>query len=154
MNAVDLRTRAAGLVERHAARLGFDQFASAALVCAILSLDAELPGGAPGENGLRALRWLLDHGGEGVLDRYGALIAQGERYLGAGAAQTWLQLFTTAHVAGAGKNRIALTDEGRALAERQPRLAPSVDAIPDQFERHGSADPMGEYADGEVGYVR
>jgi hypothetical protein len=41
MNAVDLRARAAGLVEKHAARLGMDEMAAATLVSTILALDAD-----------------------------------------------------------------------------------------------------------------
>jgi hypothetical protein len=43
MNSVDLRARAAGLVEKHAARLGMDEMAAATLVSAILALDAAEP---------------------------------------------------------------------------------------------------------------
>lgn len=104
--------------------------------------------------GLRALRWLFEHRREGVLDRQGALIARGERYLNGASAQTWLRLFTTGHVFAVSRNRIALTPKGVELAMSQPRLAPSDDRVLDHHERHGSADTMGEYADGEEGYVR
>jgi len=46
---------------------------------------------------LRALRWLADRGGHATLDRYGNAIARGEK---AGyAAQTWLRLMISGHIA-------------------------------------------------------
>lgn len=67
-----------------------------------------------------ALRFLNEHGGEGVIDAYGRVIAQGERWRTGEAAPVWLRLVTTGHVAGAGAGRLRLTDAGKAVAQSMP----------------------------------
>lgn len=61
-----------------------------------------------------ALAWLKAQGGEGVIDRYGRLLAAGETYGSMETSSIWLRLVTTGHVAGAGRFRLRLTDAGRA----------------------------------------
>lgn len=66
----------------------------------------------------QALEHLHRQGGEGAIDRRGALVAGGVRlkFL----ADTWLRLMTTGHVEPRGPMRIGLTDLGRLGAEPRP----------------------------------
>lgn len=66
----------------------------------------------------QALEHLHRHGGEGAIDRHGAVVAGGVRlkFL----ADTWLRLMTTGHVAPCGPMRIKLTGLGRQSAEPDP----------------------------------
>ncbi|WP_281823123.1 hypothetical protein [Sphingobium sp. BS19] len=88
---------------------------------------------------INALQWLADRGGEGVIDQYGAIVAQGER-MSAGSAPVWLRLFTTEHVSSAGRNRIRLTDEGRS--QTRSRGNPTYTAW-DEWKRQLDEDEMG-----------
>jgi hypothetical protein len=69
----------------------------------------------------RALGWLAQRGGEGVIDQHGRVVAQGEKFSSAESAQVWLRLVTTGHVEGAGRHRLRLTADGRMIGSRQPR---------------------------------
>lgn len=63
-----------------------------------------------------ALKKLREHGGEGVIDKHGKVVASGERLLGLEPV-TWLRLITTGHVEVRGDLRIGITAKGRdALA--------------------------------------
>ena len=64
-----------------------------------------MKGLSPGQK--RALAWLAERGGSGVLDRYGTLVAQGEKC--PAAPQTWLRLFLSGH-AKAVDGRIVLVE--------------------------------------------
>ncbi|QRE76513.1 hypothetical protein [Methylobacterium aquaticum] len=66
----------------------------------------------------QALEHLHRHGGEGAIDKHGALVASGVRlkFL----ADTWLRLMTTGHVEPCGPMRIKLTGLGRQAAEPEP----------------------------------
>lgn len=48
----------------------------------------------------KALRWLKDRGGTGVIDRYGKVLAAGETSQGI-APETWLRLVANGDVVGA-----------------------------------------------------
>ncbi len=65
----------------------------------------------------RALKWLNEHNGSGILDRYGRLVAGGEV-----ATQfhptTWLRLVATGLVNGH-EGRLSLTVEGSVIGERR-----------------------------------
>lgn len=63
-----------------------------------------------------ALQWLADRGGEGVIDQHGSMLASGER-MSPFSAPVWLRLFTTGHVQSAGRNRVSLTSDGKALTK-------------------------------------
>lgn len=65
----------------------------------------------------RALRWLDNQGGEGVVDQYGRVLAAGE--LNGTDASTWLRLFTMSMVEPAGKHRLRITTAGRAALEEK-----------------------------------
>lgn len=58
----------------------------------------------------RALNWLEDHNGSGVIDRYGYIIAGGERG-SKFAAETWLRLAVAGYVT-CGDGRISIKDCG------------------------------------------
>ena len=62
-----------------------------------------------------ALGWLAVRGGEGVIDRMGRVVAQGEAYRSTETATVWLRLVTTGHVEPAGRSRLRLTADGRAI---------------------------------------
>jgi hypothetical protein len=72
-----------------------------------------------------ALKKLRDHGGEGVIDKHGKIVASGERLLGLEPV-TWLRLITTGHVEVRGDLRIGITAKGRdALAAAPgPKINP------------------------------
>lgn len=59
----------------------------------------------------RALRFLNDRNGEGVLDQYGRLLCAGE--LGKFLPETWLRLMTIGLVRAAGRNRLRITPRGK-----------------------------------------
>lgn len=65
---------------------------------------------------LSALAWLSEHGGAGVIDQYGRVIAQGERYKSGETAQVWLRLFCSEHIMTAGPSRLKLTLAGEVEA--------------------------------------
>lgn len=60
---------------------------------------------------LLALKKLSQHGGEGVIDKHGKVVASGERLLGLEPV-TWLRLITTGHVEVRGDLRIGITAKG------------------------------------------
>lgn len=60
----------------------------------------------------RALRFLYDGGGSGVIDRYGRLLVAGETK--GFNPQTWLRLVASGHVQG-GDGRISITNLGSEL---------------------------------------
>jgi hypothetical protein len=66
----------------------------------------------------QALEQLRRCGGEGAINKHGAIVAGGVRlkFL----ADTWLRLMTTGHVAPCGPMRIKLTGLGRQAAEPEP----------------------------------
>jgi hypothetical protein len=68
-----------------------------------------------------ALGWLAARGGEGVIDRHGRIVAQGEFYRSVESASVWLRLVTTGHVEAAGRGRLRLTPDGCVIGNRQPR---------------------------------
>ncbi len=66
---------------------------------------------------VRALRWLADHGGSGVIDQYGRVVASGE--IAKFDGSTWLRLASINFIDG-GDARLSLSDAGRlALAQRE-----------------------------------
>jgi hypothetical protein len=67
----------------------------------------------------RALKKLRDHGGEGVLDKHGKVVAAGERLMGLEPV-TWLRLITTGHVEVRGNLRIGITPKGEAALTATP----------------------------------
>lgn len=72
----------------------------------------------------QALTELRKHGGEGIIDKHGRLMAAGVR-LTMVAPETWLRLVTTGHVIAVGPLRLALTDAGRAESfPESPRVNP------------------------------
>jgi hypothetical protein len=60
-----------------------------------------------------ALRELSAAGGEGCIDKFGAVVAAGERLKFDPA--TWLRLFTLGHIEAAGPLRIRITASGKGL---------------------------------------
>ncbi len=72
-----------------------------------------------------ALKKLRDHGGEGVIDKHGKVVASGERLLGLEPV-TWLRLITTGHVEVRGDLRIGIAAKGlNALAAAPgPKINP------------------------------
>lgn len=64
-----------------------------------------------------ALLKLSAHGGEGIIDKHGKLVASGVRLIGFDAV-TWLRLMTTGHVEVRGPLRLGLTAKG--IAEATP----------------------------------
>lgn len=88
------------------------------------------------ETHVAALHWLDERGGEGSVDRYGALVANGSRSSTA-SAQVWLRLFTTGHVESAGRNRIKLSPAGKLVVGTK-----GVPANPDTFVGRGERAPM------------
>lgn len=64
-----------------------------------------------------ALAWLAQRGGEGVVDRYGRIVAQGQLYGGNGASSVWLRLFCAGYLRPAGEARLGLSQEGIAQVE-------------------------------------
>lgn len=69
----------------------------------------------------QALKKLRDHGGEGVIDKHGKVVASGERLLGLEPV-TWLRLITTGHVEARGDLRIGITAKGRDAVAAAPGL--------------------------------
>lgn len=69
----------------------------------------------------QALKKLRDHGGEGVIDKHGKVVASGERLLGLEPV-TWLRLITTGHVEARGDLRIGITTKGREAVASVPGL--------------------------------
>lgn len=67
----------------------------------------------------RALVWLRDHGGDGLIDRYGRVIAQGEKYGSGETSQVWLRLVASGHIVGH-SNRLWLSLSGTLEANRLP----------------------------------
>lgn len=64
---------------------------------------------------LRNLRWLVQHGGSGYLDRYGRLVAGGE--VGSqGSWVSWMNLLSKGCIAG-GEGRITVTEYGMRHAK-------------------------------------
>lgn len=63
---------------------------------------------------LKALIWLSDHGGDGVIDRYGRIVAGGET---SPQSPTWLRLMTHGLITGDGINRIRITAKGEDVLE-------------------------------------
>lgn len=63
----------------------------------------------------QAVKRLANHGGDGVIDRYGRVIAAGE-VLGKDAA-TWLRLMTFQVVLSGGPHRLVLSKIGWLMAE-------------------------------------
>ena len=72
-----------------------------------------------------ALKKLAEHGGEGVIDKHGKVVASGERLMGLEPV-TWLRLITTGHVETRGHLRIGITSKGaEAVASIPgPRINP------------------------------
>lgn len=68
-----------------------------------------------------ALKKLSQHGGEGVIDKHGKVVASGERLLGLEPV-TWLRLITTGHVDVRGDLRIGITAKGREAVASAPGL--------------------------------
>ena len=66
-----------------------------------------------------ALVKLKAHGGEGVLDKHGKIVASGVRLLGFDPV-TWLRLLTTGHLEVRGDLRVGLTPKGEAVAVAPP----------------------------------
>ncbi|WP_449411068.1 hypothetical protein [Methylobacterium komagatae] len=66
-----------------------------------------------------ALVKLKAHGGEGVLDKHGKIVASGVRLTGFDAV-TWLRLLTTGHIEVRGDLRVGLTQKGEAAAIAKP----------------------------------
>lgn len=66
-----------------------------------------------------ALVKLKAHGGEGVLDKHGKIVASGVRLLGFDPV-TWLRLLTTGHLEVRGDLRVGLTPKGEAAAVAPP----------------------------------
>ncbi len=64
---------------------------------------------------IAALQKLREHGGEGVIDKHGKIVASGARLLGFDAV-TWLLLLTTGHVEARGPLRVGITAKGIAAA--------------------------------------
>jgi hypothetical protein len=60
----------------------------------------------------KALRFLNDRNGEGVIDRYGRLMCAGE--VGKFMPDTWLRLMTAGLVKAAGRNRLRITPKGKS----------------------------------------
>lgn len=74
----------------------------------------------------RALEFLAERGGSGIIDKYGRILAQGETEDGRGgfATATWLRLIAREYIGGAG-GRIFITENGRkALQEAARRNTP------------------------------
>jgi hypothetical protein len=69
------------------------------------------------EQQLRRLVWLADNGGDGYLDSYGRVCAQGQT-CHQGAFPAWLGLFAKGYLIGS-DGRIRLTDMGRAALPRR-----------------------------------
>lgn len=70
---------------------------------------------------LLALKKLSQHGGEGVIDKHGKIVASGERLLGLEPV-TWLRLITTGHVEVRGDLRIGIAAKGRDALAAAPGL--------------------------------
>lgn len=68
----------------------------------------------------QALVKLKEHGGEGVLDKHGKVVAGGARLTGFDPV-TWLRLLTTGHLEVRGPLRVGLTAKGAAEAVPTPR---------------------------------
>lgn len=64
--------------------------------------------------------WLRDRGGNGIIDQYGRVVAQGERYKSGETAQVWLRLVASGHVIGA-DNRLHLSPTGINVSAKLPR---------------------------------
>lgn len=60
----------------------------------------------------RHLRWLIEKGGSGYIDRYGRVVAGGE-VRNQGTFVSWLKLLSYGHIAGS-NDRIFVTDLGYA----------------------------------------
>lgn len=67
----------------------------------------------------QALVKLKAHGGEGVLDKHGKIVASGVRLMGFDPV-TWLRLITTGHLEVRGDLRVGLTAKGDAAAVAPP----------------------------------
>lgn len=64
-----------------------------------------------------ALRWLHDHGGSGLIDKYGRVVAAGE-FFPKGPTMTWLRLVAAALIEGM-EDHLVLTRKGRQIAEEE-----------------------------------
>lgn len=67
-----------------------------------------------------ALAWFRDHGGDGLIDQYGRVVAQGEKYKSADTASVWLRLVASGHIIGSGTGRLRFTSEGSDAASKLP----------------------------------
>ncbi len=54
-----------------------------------------------------ALTWLHDHGGDGVIDKYGRIVAQGE--VAKFDSSTWLRLVAAGHLRSLASGRLSIT---------------------------------------------
>ncbi|BAU93334.1 hypothetical protein MPPM_4729 [Methylorubrum populi] len=90
-----------------------------------------------------ALKKLRDHGGEGVIDKHGKVVASGERLLGLEPV-TWLRLITTGHIEVRGDLRIGITAKGRDALAAAPGLKVNPHGIQgsshQQPARHAGAE--------------
>lgn len=68
-----------------------------------------------------ALKKLHEHGGEGVIDQHGKIVASGVRLLGLEPI-TWLRLITKGFVEVRGHLRIGITAKGLAALATEPGL--------------------------------
>ena len=76
-------------------------------------VDIMEDGGALTTAQVRALKWLEEHGGVGVINRYGRIIAAGEK--SGIAPETWLRLMTMQCIVPDGRYRIQMA--GRFIEE-------------------------------------
>jgi len=65
-----------------------------------------------------AAKWLAEHNGDGHVERWGTIVAAGER--APIMVATWKRLQQLGFVEYYGRKRIRLTDSGKELADRTP----------------------------------
>lgn len=64
-----------------------------------------------------ALAWFAERGSDGLIDRYGRVVAQGEKFKGSESAGVWLRLVASGHVMGM-DGRLTLTTLGHQEARK------------------------------------
>ena len=69
----------------------------------------------------RVLRELRQRGGEGVIDKHGFVVAQGER-IRTDKDGTWLRLVTLGMIEPAGPHRVRITALGKSTASGEPQV--------------------------------
>ncbi len=67
-----------------------------------------------------ALAWLYARGSQGLIDRWGRVLACGDRYKSADSAGVWLRLAANGYLEGLKGDRIGLTLLGTNVAAAMP----------------------------------